>query len=96
MRPSPHGEGSAHQRSGLFARESAVRQARQWPQVTMRSGLLGSPHSGQSTVASAWVLSTSWARAACAAGSPAQGQPRWDSVQRAVSVAMARLLGCCP
>jgi hypothetical protein len=72
-----------------------VRQARQWPQVTMRSGLLGSPHSGQSTVASepACAFSTCWVRAAWTASSPPQGQPRWAWVQRAVSLAMARLLG---
>jgi hypothetical protein len=71
-----------------------VRQARQWPQVTIRSGLLGSPHSGQSTIASvpACALWTCWARVAWTASSPAQGQPTWASVQRAVSIAMARLL----
>ena len=83
-----------YQRSGLLLRESAVRQTRQWPHVTMRCGLLGPPHSGHSTVASVCVLCTCSARAAWTASSPAQGQPTWASVQRAVSIAMVRLLGC--
>ena len=36
-----------------MVRDWAVRQARQWPQVTTLSGVDGSPHSGHSTVSSA-------------------------------------------
>ena len=80
-----------YQRSGRVSRDSAVRHARQWPQVTIRSGLLGSPHSGQSTVPGE-PAPTSSARAAWTSRSPAQGQPRCASVQPAVSLEMARLL----
>jgi hypothetical protein len=55
-----------------------VRQARQFPHVTMASGVVGEPHSGQST--DSW----DWARASVIwrdlsswiASSPRQGHPR--------------------
>jgi hypothetical protein len=31
-----------------------VRQARQWPQLTMLSGVVDAPHSGQSTDSCEW------------------------------------------
>jgi hypothetical protein len=91
---SPEGGGrpAGHQRSGLFARESAVRQTRQCPQLTMGRGELGAPHSGQSTSsgerASLIPVDRSWWTVSL----PPQVQPRWWCVQCAASMAMASLL----
>ncbi len=41
-----------------MVRDWAVRQARQWPQVTMLSGVVGPPHSGHSTVSADWALAS--------------------------------------
>jgi hypothetical protein len=79
--------GQGYQRSGWTARESAVRQARQWPQVATGLWLLGSPHSGHSTVAAGAVV------VACPAGSPVLELPDRSSGLTAWLVAMVRLLG---
>ena len=70
-----------------------MRHTRQWPQVAIRAGVLGSPHSGHSTIAAPSAGAAVWAArwAAWAVSSPAQEQ--WTSVQRAVSLGMARLQG---
>jgi hypothetical protein len=67
-----------HQRSGCMVRDSAVWQARQWPHVTSRSGTVGSPHSGHSTVSAAWARASlmSFERSSWIVSSPRQGQPR--------------------
>ncbi len=82
--------GAGHQRRGSVSRDCAVRHARQFPQVTMASGVVAEPHSGHSTAScdrvrasvisrdrSSWILS-----------SPRQGHPRWASAQRPRCVVM--------
>ncbi len=61
-----------------MVRDWAVRQARQWPQVTMLSGVVGPPHSGHSTVSADWALASliSLDRSSWIVASPRQGQPR--------------------
>ena len=76
--------GRSHQRRGYISRDCAVRQARQWPQVTMFSGVVDAPHSGQSTVSWEWARASliSFDRSSWMVWSPRQGQPRCASAQR--------------
>ena len=59
-------------------RDCAVRQARQCPQLTMLSGVVGSPHSGHSTFSVEWARASliSLDRSSWIVASPRQGQPR--------------------
>ena len=84
-----------YQRRGYISRDCAVRQARQWPQLTMFSGVVDAPHSGQSTVSCEWARASliSFDRSSWMVRSPRQGQPRCASAQRPGRVATGCLLG---
>jgi hypothetical protein len=55
-----------------------VWQDRQWPHVTIRSGWVGPPHSGHSTVSAARARASliSLDRSSWMVSSPLHGQPR--------------------
>jgi hypothetical protein len=82
--------GAGHQRRGSVSRDCAVRHARQFPHVTMASGVVAEPHSGHSTASSDRVRASviSRDRSSWILSSPRQGHPRWAWAQRPRCVVM--------
>jgi hypothetical protein len=76
-RESPAG-GAGHQRRGLVSRDCAVRHGRQFPHAAMATGVVGEPHSGQSTDSCdrARASMRSSDRSSWIVSSPRQGHPR--------------------